>query len=198
MTKAYDRAYFDRWYRGRGRVIDPADVHRAARHALAAAEFVLGRDVRSVLDVGCGEGAWRAMLRRSRPGLRYTGIDPSAYAVARYGRRRGIRRGTFAGLDDAVPRTPADLVVCADVLHYLDDTEVRRGLPALVARIRGVAWIQVFALEDAFDGDTAGWRARPTAWYVRAFRRAGLVGLGLNCWTTEGIARGRLSALEWP
>ena len=197
MTKVYDRAYFDRWYRGGDRSVQPSEVRRAARLALAAAEFVLNRDVRTVLDVGCGEGSWRPALRRLRPGVRYAGIDPSAYTVRRFGRRRGIRAGSFGELAGARPRGRADLVVCADVLHYLDDAEIRRGLPELAARIRGAAFIQVFVVGDAFDGDVAGWRGRPAAWYRRRFREAGLVALGLNCRTTRSIARERLSALEW-
>jgi SAM-dependent methyltransferase len=196
VTKLYDRAYFDRWYRGGDRAVHPADVHRAARLALAAAEYVLGRPVRTVLDVGCGEATWRASLRRQRPGLRYAGLDPSPYTVRRYGRRRGILAGTFGELAAARPRGRADLVVCADVLHYLEDAEIRSGLPALAARIRGAAFIQVFVDGDAFDGDVAGWRPRPGAWYRRRFDEAGLVPLGLNCWTTRSIADERLSTLE--
>lgn len=197
MSKVYDRAYFERWYRGAARGVLPDDVRRSARLALAAAEYVLGREARTVLDVGCGEASWRAVLRRARPRIRYTGIDPSAYAVTRFGRRRGIRRGSFGDLAGAGPRGRADLIVCADVLHYLEDAEIRRGLPGLVARIRGAAWIQVFADGDAFDGDMAGWHARTPVWYRRTFERAGLVALGLNCWTSAAVARELLSGLEW-
>ena len=58
---------------------------------LGVAEYFLRRKVRSVLDIGAGEGAWRAELRRLRPSIRYTGVDPSEYVVRRHGRRRNIR-----------------------------------------------------------------------------------------------------------
>jgi hypothetical protein len=40
-----------------------------------------------VLDIGCGEGIWRAPLRSLRPGIEYLGLDSSEYAIARYGAR---------------------------------------------------------------------------------------------------------------
>src|SRR5205823_6250745 len=82
--KVYDREYFERWYRDPRQAVILGD-HVARRDALAvaAAEYVLERRVASVLDVGAGEGAWRPFLRRLRPGVRYAGVEPSAYAVAR-------------------------------------------------------------------------------------------------------------------
>ena len=46
---------------------------------------------KTVLDIGAGEGRWRAELRRMRPAIRYVGVDPSEYVVARHGQRRNIR-----------------------------------------------------------------------------------------------------------
>ena len=99
MTKRYDQAYFDRWYRDPAhRMWARADVERKVRMVLGVAEYVLDRSVRSVLDVGCGEGSWQPVLTRLRPRVRYQGVDDSAYAVAKFGKRRNIRRGTVGGL----------------------------------------------------------------------------------------------------
>lgn len=197
-AKAYDRAYFDRWYRSARRVATPAGTRRKAALALAAAEFLLGRDVRSVLDVGCGEGQWRGVLRRMRPGLRWVGVDPSPYVVRRFGRRRGIRPGSFAQLDTLRLGGPFDLIVCADVLHYLDRREIERGLPGLVRRLRGLAWIEAYTVEDVIGGDRTGWHVRRAAWYRNAFAAAGLVPAGLNSWVTPAFADARLASLERP
>src|SRR6187200_1861227 len=92
MNKRYDQAYFDRWYRDRRyRVKSPQVLHRKVALALSVAEYYLGRQVRTVLDVGCGEGAWFAPLHAMRPNIKYTGVDQSEYAVLRYGRSRNIR-----------------------------------------------------------------------------------------------------------
>ena len=83
MTKQYDRAYFDRWYREQG-FGSRAVVERKVQYALAATEYLIGRRVRRVLDVGCGEGAWQPVLRRLRPAATYVGVDPSEYAIDRF------------------------------------------------------------------------------------------------------------------
>ena len=78
MTKAYDRRYFDTWYRQRD-LGGKAALARKVAMAVAVAEYHLGRPIRSVLDVGCGEGAWRAPLLKLRPKLAYLGFDASEH-----------------------------------------------------------------------------------------------------------------------
>lgn len=195
VVKVYDRGYFDRWYRGPGAVVRPEVVRRKVRLALAAAEYVLGRPVRSVLDVGCGEGAWRALLRRARPGLRYVGVDSSDYVVRRYGRRRGIRRGRFGQLDRLGLHRPFDLVVCADVLEYVPTAELKAGLPHLRALTRGVAYIEAFTAADDMVGDREQWHYRSARAYRQLFREAGLVPCGLHCYVPQERLD-RVSALE--
>ena len=96
MTKTYDRAYFDRWYRNGG-IGGAARLARKVALAVATAEYHLERPIRSVIDIGCGEGAWRAQLLKLRPRLDYIGFDSSDYAVGRYGRSRNLHFARFAG-----------------------------------------------------------------------------------------------------
>ena len=182
LSKIYDRAYYDRWYRSARASVTPALTRRKARFALAAAEHLLGRNVRSVLDVGCGEGLWRAPLRRARPGLTYTGVDGSEYAVARFGRRRNIRHGTLADLHRLRLQSGYDLVVCADMLQYVPNAEVHAGLHALAERTHGVAYIEAFVPEDDMTGDRLEWHHRSASWYRKAFRDAGFIAVGLHCY----------------
>ena len=83
MEKRYDQSYFDRWYRDGG-IGDRARLARKVLLAVATAEYHLERPIRTVLDIGCGEGPWRAPLLKARPGVRYLGFDGSEYAIARY------------------------------------------------------------------------------------------------------------------
>jgi SAM-dependent methyltransferase len=193
--KRYDEAYFTRWYNGSRAAVDDELIAQRARVALAAAEYVLERNVRSVLDVGCGEARWRAPLRRARPGISYVGVDGSEYAVRRYGRRRNIRLGTFGDVGRLRLRGPFDLIVCSDVLQYLPTSEMRRGLPALRRLASGVLWLDAFTTEDEFVGDRAAWQRRSERTYRRLFADAGLVSCGLNCWVPRRL-EGKLSALE--
>lgn len=189
--KSYDRTYFDRWYRSRRRVVTPESIRRKANFALAAAEYWLERPVRSVLDVGCGEGPWRGVLLRRRPGLRWVGVDPSEYVVRRYGRRRGIRLGGFGDLPDLGLRGRFDLIVCSDVLQYVPTPDVRRGLEVIADRLNGVAWLEAHTADDAIEGDREGWHLRSERSWRRLFVEAGLAAVGMHCFVPQAWVDGR-------
>jgi SAM-dependent methyltransferase len=195
-SKRYDRAYFDRWYRDPRRRIDaPGELRRRVAMVVAITERFLDRRIRSVLDVGCGEGRWRGELRRLRPRVGYLGVEPSGYAVERFGRRRNLIRGGFGELPDLDLGGPFDLVVCADVLHYLADDELERGLPALAAAAGGAAYLEVLTAEDPVEGDLSGLRLRPAAHYRARFAAAGLAAAGCHVWLCRDAAE-RAAALE--
>lgn len=182
MTKRYDRAYFDFWYRGRARVHSRDEVRRKVALAVAVTEYFVHRPLRSVLDIGCGEGTWHSQLRAIRPRASYSGLDPSRYVVETFGERRNIRRASFGSLRKLRLRDRFDLVVCADVLHYLDDEEIRRGLPELVRLTGGIAYLEVLTRDDDIVGDVEELKRRPPAWYRRLFTGAGLTAVAPYCW----------------
>jgi len=122
-VKRYDRDYFDKWYR-RVRVHSTGEMQRKVSMAVSVCEYFLRRRIRNVLDVGCGEAAWFPHLRALRPRVSYLGLDPSDYAVERFGAARHVRKGSFADLN---ADRRYDLVICSDVLHYLNEREIRRG-----------------------------------------------------------------------
>lgn len=195
--KSYDRRYFDRWYRGPEA---PKGDEALARHvalAVAVAESILDRPVESVLDVGCGEGRWQPVLAGLRPGASYLGLDPSAYAVERFGAERNLMRGSFEELELHAFDDTFDLVVCADVLHYLADEEILRGIETLADLVGGVAVLEVFTAEDPALGDREGFHLRPPLWYRRVFADAGLVPIGLQLYVHEETAE-LLDAMDLP
>lgn len=196
MSKPYDRRYFDQWYRDPAhRIGSAADLARQVALAVAMAEAVLGRAIASVLDVGAGEGRWQPVLQRLRPGSRYAGVEPSAYAVSRWGRRRNLRHGDLTTLDQLGLDGPYDLVVCADVLHYLPSAALRRGLPCLADQVGGLAFCPLFTIEDQIDGDREEFQRRHTSTYRRLFAAAGLRPVGMHGWVRDD--RGEtLAALE--
>ena len=200
MSKRYDRAYFDRWYRDPGsRLWSRAAVARKVRMVLGIAEHLLERPVASVLDVGCGEGSWRLVLGQLRPTARYVGIDSSAYAVRRFGRRRRIVHGEIGRLEETRITGCFDLVVCCDVLHYVPTAEVRRGLRFMAARAGGLAYLEAYAWGDAVDGDRRQFQRRGPSAYRRLFREAGFAPVGLHCyvpaWRMGDLTRLESSAL---
>ena len=187
--KDYDEAYFAKWYRDpRTRVHTPDAVRRKVRMVVSIAEYFLRRKIRSVLDIGAGEGAWRIELRRLRPGIRYQGVDPSEYVVRKHGRRRNISLGGFEDLPSLALGRGYDLIVCADVIQYVPDAALKRGVRHIAKLLNGVTFLESYTTGDEMEGDLTGWHPRSKSQYRRLFAAAGLVGCGLHCYVTPQLA----------
>jgi predicted TPR repeat methyltransferase len=155
---------------------------------VGVAEYFLGRKLRSVLDIGAGEGVWGREIRRMRPGVRYLGIDPSEWVVARHGRRRNIRLGSFEQLPTLQLGRGHDLIVCADMLQYIPDAELTRGIRHIASILGGAAFLEAYTSGDDMEGDLEGWHQRSRSRYRRIFADAGLVACGLHCYLSEALA----------
>ena len=195
MTKRYDEDYFKRWYHDRStRVNTHAEVRRKVALAIATTEYFIRRQLRTVLDIGCGEGSWLDHLRAFRPRVKYMGLDTSEYAIARYGRERNLHLASFGDLP-SMNLGAFDLVVCSDVLHYVPDSEIRAGAATIARVCDGIAFIEVLTKEDEVIGDLDAFIRRPTAWYRTAFRKAGLEQVAPYCWASPAI-RDSLAEME--
>jgi SAM-dependent methyltransferase len=135
----------------------------------------LGFPVRRVLDAGCGLGYFRAPVRDFFPRARYVGIETSAYLCRRYG-------WTQASIANYAPEEPFDLVLCHDVLQYLDQRDAGRALSNLARVCRGALYFSVLTSEDwRRNADRArtdpAASLRPAGWYrarlARNFRPQG-------------------------
>jgi SAM-dependent methyltransferase len=197
---AYNEAYFDRWYRDADTsVSSAASTLRKAAMALAVAEYYLERPVRTVLDVGCGEGNWLVALQTLRPetfasigstgtdSVAYTGVDSSGYAVDRFGESRNIHLGSMGSLAADAERiglaeeTKYDLIVCSDALSYIESNELETGLAYLSNRTDGVAFLEIYTDADKMEGDVSNiWR--PADFYRALLRRHGFVSVGSHCY----------------
>jgi len=196
VSKRYDRAYFDKWYRDPRHAVNSwHELERKVALAVATAEYYLGRRIVNVLDVACGEGVWRGPLRRLRPRIDYLGLDSSEYVVARYGRSRNLRLARFGDLGHQRFDQGFDLIVCADALHYVRAAELRRGLRGIAEMLDGVAFLELFTAADNPAGDRRGFIARAPRWYLREFRDAGLIPCGSHCYIGPRL-EGRVAALE--
>ena len=181
QKKVYDQGYFDRWYRNpEYRIGSAATLRRKVHLAVSMAETVLDRPLRTVLDVGCGEGRWQPVLAKHRPKATYLGLDPSAYAIARFGARRNLLTGGFEDLGGLAFDRPFDLIVCSDVLHYLGRNIIRSGLDRLVPLVGGVALLEAFTNADDIEGDHHDFQLRSAATYRQMFWDAGLLAVGMQ------------------
>ncbi len=186
MSKIYDRAYYDKWYRGPARVTSFNELRRKVTMVMANTEYFLRRPLKNVLDIGCGEAPWFVHLKALRPRISYLGIDPSEYAVNAFADHRHVRRGSFTDLSAVSGKF--DLVVCSDVMHYLSETDIRKGLPRVMKHMRGIGFFEVFTKEDRISGDIDGFHRRRARWYRDAFRDAGLTAVAPYLWLAPVLA----------
>lgn len=185
LPARFGAAYYRRHY------VNPRTAVTSRREMARRAAFIAGfaayldLPVRSILDAGCGMGWLRAPLLRRFPRARYVGLEASEYLCARFGWRRG-------SIGDHRPRAPYDLVVCYDVLQYLDDVEAERAIANLARVTRGAVYFSALTREDweehcdqsRTDREVA---LRPASWYRR--RLAGrFVPLGCGMHVKRGVA----------
>ena len=137
----FGKQFYDRHYRNRRtRVVTPAEM---ARRAELVAAFVRHGElrVRRILDAGCGLGLMRAPLLERLPGARYTGLEASPYLCERYGWEQG-------SLSNWTHPRPFELVVCYDVLQYLDARDAAAAIRGLGRLCSGVLHFGALTLED--------------------------------------------------
>lgn len=165
----FDGRFFERFYYSRRtRVAAPLDYVARAR-LLAAYANLHQLKVRRMLDVGAGAGYFLRALDAAFPSARGTGIEVSHYACARYA-------WINASITDYVAPKPFDLVVCHDVLQYLDRVAAMQALQNLEILCKGLLYFTVLTREDwhancdqsRTDGDVYLRRAN---WYRQHLRR---------------------------
>jgi SAM-dependent methyltransferase len=197
VPRHYDQRYFDKWYRNpRYRVKSPQELARQVALVVGTTEYILGRTLQTVLDVGCGEANWLAPLRRLRPRIQYTGVDSSEYVVSRFGASRNIRLGTIDSLDRMRLRKEYDLILCVGMLNYLDPAQLRTGLAHLYELANGVVYLELFTSADrGVFGDTRGTHLRSPSWYRARIREARFLSCGMHCHIPDWL-REQTSALE--
>ncbi len=190
----FDVDYYRRHYRDpRTAVTSRLEMARRAQFIAAFVEY-LDLPVRTILDAGCGMGWLRAPLRRALPRARYVGLEASEYLCRRFGWLSG-------SIATHRPRAPYDLLVCYDVLQYLDDREAARAMANIARLARGALYFSALTREDweqhcdrsRTDGAVF---LRDAAWYrerlTRHFRAVGgglhlRRGLNVHQWELERV-----------
>ncbi len=140
LSARFNRDYYRQFYfDGRSAVTSRAEM-RARATLIAGYVQHIGCPVTRLLDAGCGIGLLRAPFKRLLPKAEYTGLEVSEYLCQRYGWTQG-------SLTDFRAR-PFDLVICYDVLQYLDDRLAARAIANLGRLCRGVLYITALTKHD--------------------------------------------------
>ncbi len=179
----FDAQYYQRFYLDKGTAVtDRAEVEARAALIAACAGYV-DLPVKRILDAGCGLGLLRRPLLRRLKGAEYTGLETSEYLCRKYGWIHGT-------LEQLPTRDRYDLVVCYDVMQYLDAPAARRAIGRLAKACRGLLYFGALTLGD--------WRhrcdqsrtdripgLRPASWYRRELARH-FQPLGCGMWLRRG------------
>lgn len=185
----FDAAFFERYYGDPETRVADAEGMACLAALIASATRYAGIRVRRILDAGCGVGLLREPLLRHFPDAEYTGLEYSEYLCERYGWTRG-------SLSDYSSRQPFDLVVCHDVLQYLDDRTAAKSIANLRPLCRGALYFSALTSRDwrrtadqsRTDRDV---HLRPADWYRTRLRR-GFRHLGFGLHLVRDLA-----PVEW-
>src|SRR5262245_2681527 len=110
---AIDHGYYQQYYFNSRTGVSSKLQAPNRQPLLAAHADDIGLPVKRILDMGCGTGMLRAPLKRLFPHASYTGVETSEYLCRRYGWDQGV-------VENYRTAKPFDLVVCYDVVQYLD------------------------------------------------------------------------------
>jgi SAM-dependent methyltransferase len=188
----FDRAYYQRYYYDSRTAVATRAEMRARARLIAAFAAHVGLPVRRILEAGCGTGLLRAELRRLVPRAHYTALEASDYLCRRHGWQLGR-------IEEFRAPAPFDLVICYDVLQYLDAVRAARALRNFARLTRGALYFSALTRGDLernadprrTDADV---HLRSARWYRtrlrRHFREAGLGlwlrrGAPLTLWELE-------------
>jgi SAM-dependent methyltransferase len=181
---AFGPAYFRKYYFNAATRVTSAAEMRGRALLIAAILRHTRIPVRSILDAGCGIGLLRKPFAAAMPRARYAGLEASEYLCARYPWTKG-------SVTDFAPRTPSDLVICYDVLQYLDDRDASRAIANLAKLTRAALYVSALTREDWRENcdRTRTDRAvhlRPGDWYRRRLRRR-FNYLGFGVWLRKDV-----------
>jgi trans-aconitate methyltransferase len=183
-SSAFDSAYFRKYYFNAATRVTSAAEMRGRALLIAAVLRHSGIPVRSILDAGCGIGLLRKPFLAALPRARYLGLEASEYLCARYGWVKG-------SVVDFSPRSASNLVICYDVLQYLNDRDAARAIHNLAALADAAVYVSALTREDwrencdrtRTDRDV---HLRSGDWYRRRLRKH-FSYLGFGVWLRKDV-----------
>ncbi len=163
MREKFDKAYYQHFYNNPAtRAGTIASARRQAAFISAYLNYA-ELPVKRILDLGCGLGRLLRALQRCYPRASCVGVEYSDYLCERY----GWLPGSVVDYRDAT----YDLVICDDVLSYLDDARCAKALRNIAALTHGAAFLGLITLEDRdicdFQRSDRLQHLRPATWYRR-------------------------------
>lgn len=190
---AFDPKYYKRYYETRSTaVITPGEAKAEVAFVLAFCEHIK-LDIKRFTDVGAGTGWWTREFRRQYKRCRHVEtLDSSETAATRYGHKL-VRAENVSG-------PSSDLVVCRDVLRYLDNRTAELAVRRLAAKCRGLLYLHVLTRDDEVDEAMSdmGGKLRSASWYRRRLSAAGFTNAGMGLFVSSKLKKFDPFAIEIP
>jgi len=137
----FDAAYYRRFYmRAATRAMSQPETERRAA-LVGSLVTQLEIPVKRILDVGCGLGWFKKPLLKSFPKASYQGVEYSQYLCDKMGWDHG-------SAVDYQGRGQFDLVICCDVIQYLNKRDAEMAIDNLARLCRGALFIHVPTTHD--------------------------------------------------
>jgi trans-aconitate methyltransferase len=163
----FDSNYYRRFYRDpKTRVTDKRSAERLGNFVCSYLRY-LELPLARALDLGCGLGHWKAVVKRHYPRARYQGVEYSEYLCEQYGWEQG-------SVVDYRSKKPFDFVICQGVLPYLNKADAKRAIENLADLCAGALYLEAITRDDLDAGiiDTkrtdGSMQLRPGSFYRRA------------------------------
>ena len=164
MRDDFDQDYYDRFYENpQTCAVDEAEAGRQAAFIAAYLDY-LEVPVRRIADIGCGLGRVLRALGARYPNAKTVSVEFSEYVCERHGWKQD-------SVVDFSASKPFDLVVCNDVIAYLDDRNCARAINNLARLTSAALFLGVLTKEDWRLCDTERTDdqqyLRSQAWYAK-------------------------------
>ncbi|MFP6780069.1 MAG: class I SAM-dependent methyltransferase [Gammaproteobacteria bacterium] len=161
----FNDTYYTRYYVDpKSRVAEPTYFENLARF-IASYARLLDIRIRTIVDLGCGIGTLKKPLLKRFPKATYVGVDVSEYACEKYGWEHST-------ISDYWSPNEFDLVVCHDVVQYLEDQQAKAAIRNFDTLCGGLLYFSVLTEEDYLENcdksrtDSAV-HLRTAQWYRR-------------------------------
>lgn len=165
----FDAAYYRRFYFTRATRAMSREETQTRGALIAALVKQLDIPVKRILDVGCGLGWYARPLLKTFRDAEYVGAEISEHLCAKHG-------WTHGSIVDLKLKGQFDLIICADVVQYLNDADAARAIANLAKWCRGALYFHAPTQRDWRDnvdhaGTDANVHLRSASWYRKQLRK---------------------------
>ena len=137
----FDEDYYYRYYSDPSTRVSTPSYYRCVARFVAAYCDYIDIPVTRILDLGCGTGELKSPLEAEFRKATYLGVERSRHACEKYGWENDCASTFWAP-------EPFDLVVCHDVLQYLDDKLANVALANFSTLTSQALYFSVLTQED--------------------------------------------------